>query len=258
MKGHSRGKVAIVFGGARGIGAATARALHDEGASVVIGDVLIEEGEGTAAGIHPTRCRFEPCDVSSEADIDAVYDAAIAHFGGVDIVVNNVGITRYGRVDELSVDDWELTLRTNLTAQFISVRRAVRCMRERGGGVIVNTASILGHASQKTTAAYAASKAGVMALTRTVAVDHAHEGIRCVSISPATIDTPLARITSTMFEGRDPEDVRAQWAAAHPLNRLGTPEEVAAAIAFLVSPAAGFITGSDILIDGGVRSEIYA
>ena len=97
-----------------------------------------------------------------------------------------------------------------------------------------------------------------MALTRTVAIDHAHEGIRCVSISPGTIDTPLTQITAASFEGRDPEDLRAQWAAAHPLNRLGTPEEVPATIAFLVSPAAGFITGSDILIDGGIRSELYA
>ncbi|MCP4380914.1 MAG: SDR family oxidoreductase, partial [Hyphomicrobiales bacterium] len=174
------------------------------------------------------------------------------------VVFNNVGIARYGEVDVLSLEDWDYTLGVNLTAQFLSCKRAVRAMKISGGGVIINTASILGHASQKTTAAYAASKAGVMALTRTIAIDHAKNGIRCLSISPGTIDTPLVQIAAANFKDRDPDDLRKEWAAHHPLDRLGTPEEVAETVFFLASNGAGFMTGSDVLIDGGIRSEVYA
>jgi NAD(P)-dependent dehydrogenase (short-subunit alcohol dehydrogenase family) len=187
-----------------------------------------------------------------------MFDRALDGGRKLDVVFNNVGIARYGEVDTLSLDDWRLTLDVNLTAQFLACKRAVTEMKRTGGGVIINTASILGHASQKTTAAYAASKAAVMALTRTVAIDHAKEGIRCVSISPGTIDTPLVQIAAATFRDRDPDDLKREWAAHHPLNRLGTPKEVAETVFFLASPGAGFITGADILIDGGIRSELYA
>jgi NAD(P)-dependent dehydrogenase (short-subunit alcohol dehydrogenase family) len=251
-------RAVIIFGGARGIGAATAQRFSDDGASILVCDVLEKEGEALAAGDAHRRIRYLKCDVGNAHDIEAAYDALIAWAGRVDVVVNNVGIARYGNVDMLSLDDWELTLRVNLTAQFLSCKRAVSEMKKAGGGVIINTASILGHGSQKTTAAYAASKAGIMALTRSVAIDHARDDIRCVSISPGTIDTPLVQISAETFKDRDPDDLRREWAAAHPLNRLGKPEEVANTIFFLASPGAGFITGSDILIDGGIRAELYA
>lgn len=250
------GKVAILFGAARGIGAAAARAFHREGASVVVGDILDVDGAALVAELGTERARYVHCDVGDPAQIEAAYLAADAAFGGVDVVLNNVGIARYGRVDELSLDDWEFSLRVNLTAQFVSAHHAIPRLRARGGGVIVNTSSILGHASQKTTAAYAAAKAGVQGLTRTIAIDHAREGIRCVSISPGTIDTPLTQNVARSFG--DPDAVIRGWGAAHPLDRLGTPEEVAEAIVFLASPRAGFITGTDLLIDGGIRSELYA
>ncbi|CAK6687156.1 Dihydroanticapsin 7-dehydrogenase [Cyanobium usitatum str. Tous] len=123
--------------------------------------------------------------------------------------------------------------------------------------MIINTASILAHASQKMTAAYSASKAAVLGLTRTIAIDHAHEGIRAVSISPGTIDTPLVQITAEQFADATGPEMRDKWAAAHPIGRLGEPTEVAAAVLFLAGPGAGYITGSDILIDGGVSSEFY-
>ncbi len=248
----------LIFGGARGIGAATARAFVEAGACVTVADVLAEEGRSLVAGLGEVRSEFTRCDVAEPAQIDAAFDRAIDRFGKVDVVFNNVGIARYGTVDDLSLDDWQLTLQVNLTAQFVSCKRAVREMKKSGGGVIVNTASILGHASQRTTAAYAASKAAVMGLTRTVAIDHAADGIRCLSISPGTIDTPLVQIAAATFKDRRPEDLRREWAAHHPLNRLGQPEEVAAAVLFLASPGAGFMTGSDLLIDGGIRSELYA
>lgn len=253
-----RTKSVLVFGGARGIGAATARAFVDDGACVTVADVLEEEGQALAAALGADRAAFVPCDVADPDQINGAFDIAIRQFGAVDVVFNNVGIARYGTVDHLSLADWDLTLRVNLTAQFVSCKRAVQEMKTSGGGVIINTASILGHASQKTTAAYAASKAAVMGLTRTVAIDHAADGIRCVSISPGTIDTPLVQIAARTFKDRRPEDLEREWAAHHPLNRLGKPEEVAAAVVFLASPGAGFITGSDFLIDGGIRSELYA
>ena len=251
------GRGIVIFGGARGIGGATARLFVERGWNVVLADVLADEGRQLAHDLG-ALATFSTCDVSIADQIAATFELVQTTLHTVDAVFNNVGIARYGTVDVLSLEDWEMTFRVNVTAQFVSASLAVPIMRAQGSGVIINTASILGHASQKTTAAYAASKAAVMGLTRTIAIDHAKDGIRCVSISPGTIDTPLVRIAAEQFEGRTAEDMRREWAAAHPLNRLGTSEEVAATVYFLVSPDASFITGTDILVDGGIRSELYA
>jgi NAD(P)-dependent dehydrogenase (short-subunit alcohol dehydrogenase family) len=251
-------RVVIIFGGARGIGGATAKVFVKNGDSVVVCDVLEEEGQALVDSLGSQKALFCKCDVGSPEDIKNAYDKAIAWKGRVDVAFNNVGIARYGKVESLSLEDWNLTLRVNLTAQFLSCQRAIQEMKKVGGGVIINTASILGHGSQKTTSAYASSKAGVMGLTRSIAADHSADNIRCLSISPGTIDTPLVRIAAETFEGRDPEDLRKEWAGHHPLNRLGKPEEVASTVFFLASEGAGFMTGSDVLIDGGIRSELYA
>jgi NAD(P)-dependent dehydrogenase (short-subunit alcohol dehydrogenase family) len=253
----SRRRGILIFGGARGIGGATAELFADRGWNVAIADVLDDDGARLANRLEE-QGHFTRCDVALPSDIERAFNEAATAFPSLNAVFNNVGIARYGTVDELSLEDWEATFRVNVTAQFISAGHAVRLFRQQGGGVIVNTASILGHASQKTTAAYAASKAAVMGLTRTIAIDHAKDGIRCVSISPGTIDTPLVQIAADQFDGRSADEMRLEWAAAHPVNRLGSPAEVAATVFFLASPEAGFITGSDILIDGGIRSELYA
>jgi NAD(P)-dependent dehydrogenase (short-subunit alcohol dehydrogenase family) len=251
----SADKGILIFGGARGIGGATAKYFDDRSWSVVAADVLDKElGELEKSG---KNIRTVHCDVSKAEDIENAFKFATSNMPKLSGVFNNVGIARYGNVDKLSLEDWELTLRVNLTAQFISASLAVPIFKKNGGGAIVNTASVLGHMSQKTTAAYSASKAGVMGLTRSIAVDHAIDGIRCNSISPGTIDTPLVRIVAVDILGMKLEDAKREWAAFHPINRLGKPEEIAALVYFLINDEAGFITGTDIKIDGGLSVEAF-
>jgi NAD(P)-dependent dehydrogenase (short-subunit alcohol dehydrogenase family) len=221
----------------------------------VIADVLDDLGVALAQEIGAT---YVHCDVGHADEIRAAYELADSVEGDLVAVFNNVGIARYGTVEELNLSDWEETLRVNLTGQFVSIKHAIPRLRASGGGSIINTASILGHASQKTTSAYSASKAAVMGLTRTVAIDHARDGIRCVSISPGTIDTPLVQIAAKQIGGDSVSELRQKWGEAHPLGRLGTAEEVAETVYFLAGHGAGFITGTDVLIDGGIRSELYA
>jgi NAD(P)-dependent dehydrogenase (short-subunit alcohol dehydrogenase family) len=247
-------KGALIFGGSRGIGQATAELLAANDWEVTIADVLDERGEAIAAEIGGS---FVRCDVSDPDQIAKAFAFIDQKASSLQLVFNNVGIARYGTVDILELDDWQATFAVNVTAQFLSAKHAIPRLRRNGGGVIINTASILAHASQKTTAAYSASKAAVLGLTRTIAIDHAHEGIRAVSISPGTIDTPLVQIAAEQFIDVTATEMRDKWAAAHPVGRLGKPEEVAATVLFLAGPGAGFITGSDILIDGGVSSEYY-
>jgi NAD(P)-dependent dehydrogenase (short-subunit alcohol dehydrogenase family) len=245
---------ALIFGGSRGIGQATAELLAANGWYVTIADVLEEPGEAIASEIGGS---FVRCDVSDPDQIAAAFASTDKKAQLLKLVFNNVGIARYGTVEVLELSDWQTTFAVNVTAQFLSAKYAIPRLRKNGGGVIINTASILAHASQKMTAAYSASKAAVLGLTRTIAIDHAHEGIRAVSISPGTIDTPLVQIAAEQFADATGPEMRDKWAAAHPIGRLGEPTEVAAAVLFLAGPGAGFITGSDILIDGGVSSEFY-
>lgn len=247
-------KKIIIFGGARGIGGATAARFRTAGWATVIADVLDEVGEGLALKIG---AHYVHCDVGEADEILATYRFADSIEGDLGAVFNNVGVARYGTVDQLSLEDWDETFRVNLTSQFLSAKHAIPRLRAAGRGVIINTASVLGHGSQKTTPAYSTSKAAVMGLTRSVAVDHARDGIRCVSISPGTIDTPLVQIAAEQIPDHSVDELRQKWGEAHPLGRIGTAAEVAETVFFLVSDGAGFITGTDILVDGGIRSELY-
>jgi NAD(P)-dependent dehydrogenase (short-subunit alcohol dehydrogenase family) len=252
------GKVAIVAGGATGIGRATARRLAEGGAAVMIGDVSekLEETVGSlrAQGL---RARGRPADVSSAADMEALARLAKETFGGVDVLVNCAGIQTYGTAVDTDEATWDRTLAINLKGQYLAARYAIPLMRERGGGSIVNVASVQGLAAQRSVVAYAASKGGVLALTRAMAVDHALEGIRVNAVCPGSVDTPMLRWAADLYKGdRSADDLVEEWGRSHPMGRVAKPEEVAEVIAFLASDRASFVTGAEVKVDGGLLAGL--
>jgi NAD(P)-dependent dehydrogenase (short-subunit alcohol dehydrogenase family) len=252
-------KAIVITGAGSGIGRTTALAFAREGGSVVIGDINETEGAATArqildSGGYATAVR---CDVRDPRDVEALIARAVADFGGVDVLYNNAGVVRYGTVEELSVEDWDFQLDINLKGTFLTCKYAIPQMRRRGGGAIVNTASVQAFASQKTVPAYAASKGGVVSLTTTIALDHADDNIRCNCIAPGTIRTPMVDQAADTFGPDDPEAAIAEWGRLHPLGRVGKPEEVANLVLFLASDEAAFCTGGCYRVDGGLLSPLF-
>jgi len=231
-----RDKVVIVTGGGRGIGAATAQHFHDEGATVFVWEIRAEE-------TNEQRCHVRSVDVTDAAQLEAATREAIATAGGVDVLINNAGIIDDGFATDLTLERWERVLRVNLTGTFLPSQAVIPHFRERQGGIIVNTSSIsaLGNRGQSN---YAASKAGVIGLTRTLALELARDGIRCNGVAPGVIDTE-------MF-AQVPEKIRAKFLAKVPLGRLGRPEDIARLHAFLASDDASYITGQTLFCDGGL------
>ena len=252
------GRSVIVTGGAKGIGRAICAAFAREGARVLCADVDTDAGgavEAAASG-SAGEVRFRRADVALADDCEDLARFAVEEWGGIDVVCNNVGvqpIASYRPAHELSEEQWDRILDVNLKSCFLMTRVCVPPMIAAGGGVIINTASVQGLQSARGVSAYAASKGGILSLTRQLALDYAEHDIRVLAVNPGTIDTPLVD-EAVAAAGGDETAMRADMAAAHPLGRIGRPEEIAEAVLFLASDRASFMTGESVCVDGGMMA----
>ena len=237
------GLVAIVTGGASGIGAAIARRLHDGGAQVAVLDLAPE-------GADPAHAAFA-ADVSDRASVDAAVAAVAERFGRIDIVINNAGIGSIGNIAANGDDEWARVLSINVTGIARVNAAALPWLRRSPAAAVVNTSSIAATAGLPERALYTASKGAVLSLTRAMAADHLREGIRVNAVNPGTADTPwIGRLLS---QAADPEAERAALNARQPHGRLVSADEVAGAVAYLASPRAGSTTGVALAVDGGMQ-----
>jgi len=245
------GKVAIVTGGASGIGRATARLFAKEGAAVVINDINREAGEASAQEIGQSggRAVFEPGDVTRSVDCRQLVDRTLGEFGRIDVLFNNAGIIRRASVIELSEDDWDRVMAVNVKSIFLLSRLVIPVMVKTGGGSIINTASGWGLAGGARAAVYCASKGAVVLLTKAMAIDHGPQKIRVNCICPGDTDTNMLRSEARQL-GENEKSFLTE-SARRPLGRMGRPEEIAQSVLYLASDAASFVTGTALVVDGG-------
>ncbi|HKL77179.1 MAG TPA: SDR family NAD(P)-dependent oxidoreductase [Gammaproteobacteria bacterium] len=238
------GSVAVVTGGASGIGAATVRAMVAEGARVVVADVADAAGAALVEELGEEWAHYVTTDVADESQVQALFDAAEQWAGTPDVVFNNAGIGHMAPSHECPTADWQRVLDINLTGVFLVAREAVSRMQNQGiAGSLINCGSILGHMGQRQTAAYSAAKGGVVNLTRTLGLEYGPDNIRVNAVCPGYVETPL-------LEGLD-DETRRMLTERHAMGRMGRPEEVANAVVFLASAEASFVTGSSLMVDGG-------
>lgn len=251
-------RVAIVTG-TTGIGRAIAKRLAASGCAVVACGVEVSANGDLRGEAHAGKLPLtvETCDVSQADEVRAAVAKIVAAHRRLDIIVNAAGIHPFGTAVETDPETWNRCMMVNVGSIFLLAHFGIPEMKKSGGGAIVNISSVQGHACQRGVAAYAASKGAVHSLTRALALDHAADNIRVNSISPGSIRTPmLAKSAAHFAPGLSEEEVFERFGAAHPLGRVGTPEEVAELAAFLVSDKAGFCTGGDYVVDGGLLAGI--
>lgn len=240
--------VAIVTGGARGIGLAIGRWFLDHGYRVALFDVDRETLDATVGDLDDAaRVLGVPCDVSNPQQVQAAVDRAFAAFGRIDALVNNAGVAVFKPIEETSYEDWRYVLSTNLDGPFLMVQACAPLMRRNGGGAVVNIASISGLRASTLRVAYGTSKAAIIQLTKQQAVELGTRGIRVNAVAPGPVDTAMAALVHSVA-------IRADYHDVIPLNRYGTTEEIAAAVGFLCSPAASYVNGQVLAVDGGFEA----
>jgi len=246
--GRLDGKVALISGGARGQGAVEAKLFASEGANVVFGDILDAEGKAVEADIRQAggAATYIHLDVTQEADWQQAVATAVHTYGKLDILVNNAGILRRESIEETSKELWDTVLAVNATGVFLGTKHAIPAMRAAGGGSIVNISSVSGMVALGAPA-YNASKGAVRVFTKVTASQHAKDNIRCNSIHPGPIDTPMTQTSNTAR--------RQAIVDAVPLGRYGTSEDIAYGVLYLASDEANYVTGSELVIDGGYIAQ---
>ena len=244
-------KVAIITGAATGIGRATALLFAREGASVVVADINEDDAQRTVADIEDEggSARFVQIDVSEAEDMRTLMERAAEEMGGIDVIVNNAGAQRSGAVTEFEESEWDLLMRVNPRSCFLGAKYGVPYLRERGGGSIVNVSSLAGLKGGPGMTAYSASKGAIIAFTRALAEELAPDNIRANSVCPGWIDTPFNEPAIEFMGGRAQQEEMVQQTV--PLKRQGTSEEIAPGILYLASDASSYVTGQELVIDGG-------
>ena len=245
------GKVALISGGARGMGAVEAKLFASEGARIIIGDIREEEGRQVEAQINESggECFFTHLDVTSEANWLEAVAQAVTKYGKLDILINNAGIFPMEKVEETTEESWDMVMDVNAKGVFLGIKSVIPAMRAAGGGSIINLSSIAGLVGSTYSASYNASKGAVRLLTKSTAIQYAREGIRANSIHPGLIDTLMA--ANLLAD----EDLRQRRVATTPMGRVGRAEEVAYGALYLASDESSFMTGSELVIDGGFTAQ---
>ena len=245
-------KVALITGAARGQGAVEAKLFSSEGAKVVICDILDAEGKRLESEINSSggSSLFVHLDVTEESEWQNAIETTLRSFGKIDILVNNAGIYKWSQVEETTSELWDQTMDINAKGVFLGTKHAISAMRHTGGGSIVNISSVAGLVGSANAAAYCASKGAVRLLTKSTAMQYAKDGIRANSVHPGIIDTPMT--TPNLLATKE---ARERSALRHPLGRVGTSEDVAYGVLFLASDESSFMTGAELVIDGGLTAQ---